>query len=70
LAFVDQFGITLTLEPANQPKYLDIVQHLVTDAKLSLSGEDLEYRALQWAIRHNGLFGRTAQQFIDYLSGE
>jgi uncharacterized protein len=70
LSFVDRFGITLTLEPADQPKYLDIVQYLVTDAKLSISGEDLEYRALQWATRHNGRSGRTARQFIDYLSGE
>jgi uncharacterized protein len=70
LSFVDRFGITLTFEPADQPKYLDIVQHLATEAKLSISSEDLEYRALQWATRHNGRSGRTARQFIDYLSGE
>jgi uncharacterized protein len=70
LSFVDRFGITLTFEPADQPKYLDIVHHLATAAKLSISSEDLEYRALQWATRHNGRSGRTARQFIDYLSGE
>jgi uncharacterized protein len=70
LSFVDRFGITLTFEPADQPKYLEIVHHLATEAKLSLSPEDLEYRALQWATRHNGRSGRTARQFIDYLIGE
>jgi uncharacterized protein len=70
LSFVDRFGITLTFEPADQPKYLEIVHHLANAAKLSLSPEDLEYRALQWATRHNGRSGRTAKQFIDYLSGE
>ncbi len=70
LSFVDRFGITLTFEPADQPKYLEIVHHLATEAKLSISDEDLEYRALQWATRHNGRSGRTARQFIDYLIGE
>jgi uncharacterized protein len=70
LSFVDRFGITLTFEPADQPKYLEIVHHLATEAKLSISPEDLEYRALQWATRHNGRSGRTARQFIDYLIGE
>jgi uncharacterized protein len=70
LSFVDRFGITLTFEPADQPKYLEIVHHLATEAKLSISPADLEYRALQWATRHNGRSGRTARQFIDYLSGD
>jgi uncharacterized protein len=70
LSFVDRFGITLTFEPADQPKYLEIVHHLATEAKLFLTPEDLEYRALQWATRHNGRSGRTARQFIDYLIGE
>lgn len=70
LSFVDRFGITLTFEPADQSKYLEIVHHLAAAAKLALSPEDLEYRALQWATRHNGRSGRTARQFIDYLIGE
>jgi uncharacterized protein len=70
LSFVDRFGITLTFEPADQPKYLEIVHHLAAEAKLSISPDDLEYRALQWATRHNGRSGRTARQFIDYLIGE
>jgi uncharacterized protein len=70
LSFVDRFGITLTFEPADQPKYLTIVHHLAAEANLSIDPADLEYRALQWATRHNGRSGRTARQFIDYLMGE
>jgi uncharacterized protein len=70
LSFVDRFGITLTFEPADQPKYLEIVHHLAAAAKLSISDEDLQYRALQWATRHNGRSGRTARQFLDHLIGE
>ena len=70
LSFSDRFGITLTFEPANQAKYLEIVGHLANSAKLPIYGDELESHALQWATRHNGRSGRTARQFIDYLCGE
>lgn len=70
LSFSDRFGLTLTFEPANQATYLKIVRHLAEQAKITLSPEDLEYRALQWATRHNGRSGRTARQFIDFLQAE
>ena len=70
LSFSDRFGITLTFEPADQPKYLEIVHHLANSAKLGIDRDDLDARALQWATRHNGRSGRTARQFIDYLLGE
>jgi uncharacterized protein len=70
LSFSDRFGLTLTFEPADQAKYLEIVHHLAATAKLSINAEDLEAQALQWATRHNGRSGRTARQFVDYLLGE
>ena len=70
LSFSDRFGITLTFEPADQVKYLEIVGHLANSAKLPIYGDELESHALQWATRHNGRSGRTARQFIDYLCGE
>jgi predicted AAA+ superfamily ATPase len=70
LSFSDRFGLTLTFEPADQKTYLKIVRHLATQAGISLEAEDLEYRALQWATRHNGRSGRTARQFVDYLTAE
>ena len=70
LSFSDRFGLTLTFEPADQTTYLTIVRHLAAQAKITLSPEDLEYRALQWATRHNGRSGRTARQFIDFLRAE
>lgn len=70
LSFSDRFGLTLTFEPANQITYLQIVHHLAAIAKITLSSEDLEYRALQWATRHNGRSGRTARQFIDFLQAD
>lgn len=70
LSFSDRFGLTLTFEPADQKTYLTIVRNLAAQAGITLSQEDLEYRALQWATRHNGRSGRTARQFINFLTAE
>ncbi len=70
LSFSDRFGLTLTFEPADQITYLKIVHHLAQQAEIALSCEDIEFRALQWATRHNGRSGRTARQFIDFLKAD
>lgn len=70
LSFSDRFGLTLTFEPADQNTYLEIVYHLAQKAEIQLPQKDLEFRALQWATRHNGRSGRTARQFIDFLQAE
>ncbi len=67
LSFSDRFGLTLTFEPIHQTRYLKIVHHLATQAQINLTPETLEFRALQWATRHNGRSGRTARQFVDFL---
>jgi uncharacterized protein len=70
LSFSDRFGLTLTFDPAEQKTYLKIVHHLAAQAEIDISPEDLEYQALQWATRHNGRSGRTAQQFVDFLKAD
>lgn len=70
LSFSDRFGLTLTFEPADQNAYLTIVRNLAAQARINLSQEDLDARALQWATRHNGRSGRTARQFVDFLKAE
>ncbi len=70
LSFSDRFGLTLTFEPADQATYLKMIHHLAQQAGIALESENLEYRALQWATRHNGRSGRTARQFIDFLTAD
>ncbi|KKD39917.1 ATP-binding protein [Limnoraphis robusta] len=70
LSFSDRFGLTLTFEPPDQQTYLKMVHHLAALADISLNPEELEFRALQWATRHNGRSGRSARQFIDFLTAE
>ena len=70
LSFSDRFGLTITFESADQKTYLKIVHHLAVQANITLSQQDLEYQALQWATRHNGRSGRTARQFIDFMQAD
>ncbi|MCY7332832.1 MAG: ATP-binding protein [Pseudanabaena sp. CAN_BIN31] len=70
LSLSDRFGLTLTFLQADQEIYLKIVRHLAKRAGIDLLEDDLNFRALQWATRHNGQSGRTAQQFIDYLQAD
>ncbi|MGV0024168.1 ATP-binding protein [Phormidesmis priestleyi] len=70
LSFSDRFGLTLTFEPPDQTAYLKIIHHLADQAGITLTSDDLEFRALQWATRHNGRSGRTARQFIDFLRSD
>ena len=42
---------------------------LAQRANISLPEEELLAEANKWELFHGGLSGRTAQQFIDYLSG-
>ncbi|MGF1458118.1 MAG: ATP-binding protein [Leptolyngbyaceae cyanobacterium] len=70
LSFSDRFCLTLTFEAADQNTYLAIVRHLAAQVQLQLPDESLTQQALQWAIRHNGRSGRTAKQFIDFLTAQ
>ncbi|MEI6430414.1 MAG: ATP-binding protein [Pseudanabaena sp. ELA607] len=70
LSLADRFGIALTFTDLNQTSYLSIVHHLAKQAQIQLDEAELNFRALQWATRHNGRSGRTARQFMDYLIAE
>lgn len=70
LSLSDRFGLTLTFLQADQGIYLKIVHHLAKRLGIQLAEDDLNFRALQWATRHNGQSGRTAQQFVDHLQAE
>jgi uncharacterized protein len=70
LSFSDRFGLTLTFEPTDQDTYLKIVFHMAQEQGIVLEPDKLKFRALQWATQQNGRSGRTARQFIDFLTGE
>lgn len=70
LSLSDRFGITLGFYPMGQETYLGVVRHLAKQRKLTLSDQDLESRALQWALSRGARSGRVARQFVDDLTGQ
>ncbi|MBM7855654.1 putative AAA+ superfamily ATPase [Desulfohalotomaculum tongense] len=69
LSLSDRFGLVVTFSAPGQKQYLEIVEGLAKQRGLRIKKEELHRRALQWALNHSGRSGRTARQFIDYLTG-
>ena len=57
-----------TLIP-NRNQFKDIVLTLAKRQGLMLPEEVILAEANKWELRHGGVSGRTAQQFINYLAG-
>ncbi|MBQ9564622.1 MAG: ATP-binding protein [Synergistaceae bacterium] len=72
LSLASRFGLTLNYSSPNRGQYHDIVRALAEEAGLSTEdadGDALLKGANAWEIRHGGLSGRTAKQYVDYLAG-
>jgi predicted AAA+ superfamily ATPase len=70
LSFADRFGMTITFPTPDQAAYLSIVEGLAQQRGLAVEPAVLRGRAIEWAAWHNARSGRTAKQFVDYLTGE
>jgi len=70
LSLSDRFGITLTFISADQARYLTIVESIAKERDILIEAGELRTRAIRWAMYHNGFSGRTARQFVDFLTGE
>ncbi len=71
LSLVARFGITINYSAPSQKEYFEIVKGLAKQIEgISLSEEELFAQANIWEMSHGGRSGRTAQQFINYLSGQ
>lgn len=70
LSLVARFGVTIGFYRPSQQEYFNIVTELAKKhPEITLSEEELHLKANQWELSHGGISGRTAQQFINYLSG-
>ena len=67
LSLAHRFGVTIYYGKPNKREYDTMVVTLARKAGLYLSDEVLRAEANKWELRHGGLSGRTAQQFINYL---
>ncbi|MEW5975355.1 MAG: ATP-binding protein [Acidobacteriota bacterium] len=70
VSLADRFGIQLVFVSPDQEQYLEIVRSIAKQRDLDVDPHELKLRALRWAQLHNGRSGRTARQFVDFLTGE
>lgn len=68
LSLVHRFGVTISYSKPSQKEYLDIVLALAKRANIAISDEELIAQAKIFEMEQGGLSGRTAQQFINYIS--
>ncbi|MGI5824432.1 MAG: ATP-binding protein [Bacillota bacterium] len=71
LSLVDRFGVTINYSSPGRLAYHDIVKALAAKHdNIRLSEAELLLESDRWEMRHGGISGRTAQQFINYLAGK
>ena len=70
LSLAARFGCAINYNNPDRKQYHDIVKVIASRCgDLGLTEEQLLLEANKWEIRHGGISGRTAQQFINYLAG-
>ncbi len=70
LSLVHRFGMTISYSKPSQKEYLNIVLELAHRASLPMSDDDLVAQAKIFEMEQGGLSGRTAQQFVNHISGK
>jgi predicted AAA+ superfamily ATPase len=69
LSLVNRFGVTISFSKPSQKEFFEIVKELAHKSNIPMSDEELCLKANAWELSHGGISGRTAQQFINYISG-
>ena len=69
LSLAFRFGVTIFFGAPDKRQFQEIVSALAERNGIGMPKEELLAEANRWELSHGGLSGRTAQQFIDYLSG-
>ena len=67
LSLANRFGVTIYYGKPTKNEYNAMVITLARKAGITMSDERLCAEANKWELRHGGISGRTAQQFINYL---
>ena len=69
LSLAYRFGETIFFARPDRKQFENIVKTLAERCGVTMDEEELLLEANRWEMSHGGLSGRTAQQFIDYLTG-
>lgn len=69
LSLAGRFGVQINFSQPDRAHYHAIVEALARRQGIDLDRERLLYLADRWELRHGGVSGRTAQQFVNYMEG-
>lgn len=69
LSLSTRFGVTINYSAPSRQEYQAIVKALAKRRGVEMDEAELLSEANRWELRHGGVSGRTAQQFINDLSG-
>ena len=69
LSLANRFGLAINFSSPSRKEYHLIVRTLADRAGITMDDAELFRKADAWEIRHGGVSGRAAKQFIDDLSG-
>ena len=69
LSLASRFGIAINYSAPTRKEYHEIVLALAEKAGLEFNHDELLKGADTWELRHGGMSGRAARQFIDYKLG-
>lgn len=69
LSLSSRFGVQINYSTPSREEFKTIVRTLAARQGIALSEEVLLAEANKWELRHGGISGRTAQQFVNYLAG-
>ena len=67
LSLANRFGLAINFSSPNRKQYHEIVKTLADRAGIVMDESELYRKADAWEIRHGGVSGRAAQQFVNDL---
>ncbi|MBQ4151378.1 MAG: ATP-binding protein [Clostridia bacterium] len=70
LSLSSRFGVLINYSSPAYEEYLNIVRTLAKRENLNIEDDELVALAKRFEIRHGGVSGRAARQFIDYMTGK
>lgn len=68
LSLSNRFGLQIYYMSLNNIEFKNMVVELAKRKDVTMPIEELLAKACQWEIRYGNLSGRTAEQFINYIS--
>ena len=69
LSLSARFGVTINFSSPDRELFYSIVRTLAEREGIDIDEETLRREANRWELRHGGISGRTAKQFVDHLAG-